>query len=359
MIKEEIYRKNNVNELDDLARETRIELLKNNKDINEAIKIWEELAKKGSLEAKYYIAVEYYTGKSVEKDIKRAVNLFKELEKENFIQALSFLGECYYLGICVEKNYKMARKILESSEDYSNIYTNPKFYLGEIYFLGRGIKKDYKKAKKYFEDVNEQFFVYTPYRLYYYLGLITDNEEKRIKKSNYYFNLIEEKLLYDIYNQFWGINTIKDLYIQILKYKYDYFLELIERDENLTKYMYIVEYLNEEELKERIQSLKMKLEKCMFDPKFSELYKTYIDSYGYTVLNKIISESFYYVSIYQYIKEKIKARDCDFIEFIGQLYLDGIVVEKDEIKGNKYKKMAQDIRKEKIEKLDSLFLKDE
>ena len=49
-----------------------------------------------------------------------------------------------------------------------------------------------------------------------------------------------------------------------------------------------------------------------------------------------------------------KQKDYETINFVGQLYLDGIVVEKDESKGNKYKKEAEDILDSSLNKLGKL-----
>lgn len=349
----------NIVELDQLAMKTIDQLGKKEKSIEEAILILDDLRKKESNRAKYYIAVIYYVGINKRKNIKKAVEMFKELyEKDKLEISYAYLGECYYLGIGLEQNYEKARELFHICEDdfYIYFYTNPQYYLGEIYLLGKGVKRDYLKAKKYLNNVEKIYSIHKiyPYRLYYYLGNIEKIENnKNENTNNHYFNLIEEQILKNINNKEPKTYTIKDLYQETDKYNYKDFING-QNEKVISEYEKNISYLSESEFKEIINFIKIKIEKCIQDVKFIETFSKYNNIYENEWLCKTIIESYDYKSINEYVSEKIKQKDYETINFVGQLYLDGIVVEKDESKGNKYKKEAEDILDSSLNKLGKL-----
>ena len=359
-------KKYTIDEIENLASEIYYE----EKNMKRATMIWKDLIKRGSYHAKDYMALSYYLRFYKRKNIQKAIKIFKELYAKDIIgESLPYLGECYYCGIGVKKNLKKAEEIFNTiiNRDlycyYNNYFTNPKFYLGEMYLLGNGVEKDYSKAKKYLYKVNDEFnslrscsYIY-PYRLYYYLGYIKKIEDnKNENTNNKYFNLIEGQILKNI--KFYVINsrnievdTIEDLYNAINRYSYRKFIKS-QNNKEIRVYEKHIGYLSKSEFTEMINIIKIKLEKYMKDDNFCKIFSKYFKNDKKKWFYNAILESYDYNNIKDYISSLMEKNDYETIDFVGQLYLDGIVVEKDEKKGEKYKKKAEEIRNKFFEKLE-------
>ena len=324
------------------------------KNMKRATMIWNDLKNRGSLDAEEYLALSSYLRFYKRKNIKKAVKMFKKFYKHGWcLISLPYLGECYYCGIGVKRDYTKAKKILYQSlkhfDLYDSYFTNPKFYLGEMYLLGNGTEKDYSKAKKYFNECYNEYkylklYIY-PYKLYYYLGKIKKIEDNNIvNENNCYFNLIFAQILNNISNQDIKINTIEDLYKAINKYSYRKFIKN-QKIKEIREFEKRIGYLNKSEFTEMIDFLKIKIENYMKNDKFCKMFSIYHENH-IDWFFKIILESYKYKNIKDYINNLIEQNDYETVDIIGTMFLDGIVIEKDENKGKEYKEKAKKIRKD-------------
>ena len=81
----------------------------------------------------------------------------------------------------------------------------------------------------------------------------------------------------------------------------------------------------------------------MKNDKFCKMFSIYHENH-IDWFFKIILESYKYKNIKDYINNLIEQNDYETVDIIGTMFLDGIVIEKDENKGKEYKEKAKKIR---------------
>ena len=314
-----------------------------------------------NLRAKFYIAYAYYAGEGVEKNYEKAYKMFYDLvHKDNFEEATFYLGECYYLGRYVQQDYQKAfqyfNKATECEKNYaSNIY-NSKFYLGEMYLLGRGVNFDCEKAKEYFEDILDE----RDDEVYYKLALIysgkygTYKDEKKAKEYlekieidlcitlMYYLLALRPKEEQNLNKMFELLNSEMDLV--------QYMLKQIPYKHPAREYHRRLAYLRKEEYDDIVHRLKAKIDRCRTDNKFLEVPKTFVSDEDVIFYATCIVKSYEYPSIDAYIKELLQKKDDEALIFVGKLFINGDLVEKNIKKGLEYllisKKQNPEISKE-------------
>jgi len=120
---------------------------------DEAYKIFETAASKGSKKAMFNKIWCLYKGKGVKKDYELAYTELEKLHQEmSSVKIIEMLGEMYYLGHGTEKNYEKAFEKFSFIERFNS---EAKYYLGQMYLYGYGVEKDEEKAKKYIKDAAE------------------------------------------------------------------------------------------------------------------------------------------------------------------------------------------------------------
>ena len=81
-------------------------------------------------------------------DYKTALSIFEDLAKKGDIEAQYNLGVMYYNGYGVKQDYKKAIEWYEKSAIQG--YAKAQYNLGAVYGNGEGVRQDYKKAKEWF-----------------------------------------------------------------------------------------------------------------------------------------------------------------------------------------------------------------
>lgn len=296
-----------------------------------------------NLRAKFCIAYAYCSGKGVERNFEIAYKMFKDLvEKNNYEEAFFYLGEFYYLGRVVQQDYQKALLYFNKSLSFNkNIYAT-KYYLGEMYFYGRGVDIDYQKSKKFFEEIlNDNCD-----DAYYKLGLIYSGNyeiEKNEEKSNEYFDKIEIDLCIALIFYIFALrpeeeqNTNK--IFELLNNEIDAYKIMVKQlpfYHPARLYNNRLSVLEKKEYDDIVERLKYKVEKCIHDKKFSELFRLFEYEDDIKFFAQCIVKSYNYDSISEYIKYLIKKENSDALAFIGKILFNGDFVEKDERKALNY-----------------------
>lgn len=125
------------------------------KNYEEAFKIFEKFAKLGYADAQIGLGLIYHQGLGVKQNYKLAKKYWEEAYIKEKDYAAYNLGVIYFEGKeDVKQDYKLAKKYWE--EAYSNGNKESSYQLGLMYFEGAGVDKNYKLAKKYWEEVSDQ-----------------------------------------------------------------------------------------------------------------------------------------------------------------------------------------------------------
>ena len=166
-----------------------------------------------------------------------------------------------------------------------------------------------------------------------------DNNNENVNVNNHYFDVILAQILKNIINQNIEINTIEELYKAIGEYSYRKFIKR-QKIKEIREFEKRIGYLSKSEFTEMIDILKAKIEKCMKDDKFCEIFSIYF-KYYYIWFFKIILESYNYININKYINILIENNDYVTLKVMEKMYSDGIVVKKDESKEKEYKRKSE------------------
>ena len=81
-------------------------------------------------------------------DYKTALTIFEDLAKKGDIDAQYNLGLMYDNGYGVKQDYKKAFEWYEKAANQG--YAKAQFNLGLMYVKGEGVRQDYKRAKEWF-----------------------------------------------------------------------------------------------------------------------------------------------------------------------------------------------------------------
>lgn len=115
-----------------------------NKWFSKAFDIFQKDSKKGDRDAKYYLALMFYEGYSINQDYLKAFEIFHELACNDYADAQYYLGLMYYNGEGLEKDYRQAFEWYCKAAENGD--TDAQYDLGNMYHDGIGVDKDYEKA---------------------------------------------------------------------------------------------------------------------------------------------------------------------------------------------------------------------
>jgi TPR repeat protein len=127
---------------------------------DDAIAIWEKLAKSGEPNSLYNLSIVYERGVFVDKDVEKSFDLCQQAAIKGQIPAQAHMGTKYLLGIGVEKNLDKAIEWYQQAAEKGDMAALAS--LGNIYVSEEG-GNDYVKAHDYWStaaslgDVNSVF----------------------------------------------------------------------------------------------------------------------------------------------------------------------------------------------------------
>ncbi len=116
-------------------------------NLDEGIKLLEELANKGYPEAMYNLGKVYFDGVGGKKDVIKANYYLLRATEEGHLFAPKLLGDCYYDGIGVSIDHKEAYKYYKLAADRGN-YDACELVANCLVF-GDGVHANYKEAINY------------------------------------------------------------------------------------------------------------------------------------------------------------------------------------------------------------------
>ncbi len=136
------------------ATQKRMEIISDERNLEQKIDRLKEKAVEGNAEAQYKLGLAYCNGEDVEKDHAEAVKWFTKAAEQGHAQAQFSLGVCYYNGEGVEKDISQAVKLFTKSAEQGNAEAMCK--LGVCYEKGEGVKQDPSEAVKWLTRAEEQ-----------------------------------------------------------------------------------------------------------------------------------------------------------------------------------------------------------
>ena len=129
----------------------------NQKEYDKAVRIFQALADKGEVEAKFYLALCYDKGQGVSQDYSKAVYWYKKAADQNYVRAQFNLGFSYAHGQGVSQDYSKA--VFWYKKAANQGYALAQHNLGFCYDNGQGVSQDYCKAVYWYEKAANQNYV--------------------------------------------------------------------------------------------------------------------------------------------------------------------------------------------------------
>ena len=117
-------------------------------NIKNAVKEFKSAVKAGSSSGQFYLATLYETGKGVDVDMAQALALYHQAAEAGMPMAQSYLGDIYYEGRGVEQSYETAVKYYKLAEEQTQLSSNAAKRYASCYENGwGGLDVDMEKAK--------------------------------------------------------------------------------------------------------------------------------------------------------------------------------------------------------------------
>ena len=136
---------------------------------DKAVRIFQTLADKGEVEAKFYLAFCYGNGQGVPQDYSKAVYWYEKAADQGFALAQNNLGILYENGLGVAQDYSKAVYWYEKAANQN--FAQAQYNLGNCYYGHQGVSQDYSKAVYWYEKAADQNFAQAQYNL----GVIYEN----------------------------------------------------------------------------------------------------------------------------------------------------------------------------------------
>lgn len=150
------------------------------KDLNKALKYYEEAVLQGYAPAQHSLAGRYFDGEVVKKDIDQAVQLYQSAADQGYSPTLNYLGSMYQNGTGVEKNLKKAVELYEEASFKGCVWAYTA--LAKCYENGTGVEKDHVKAEELYKKSALQGFCEEQHNLgIFYLKNFEDKHRKVFK----------------------------------------------------------------------------------------------------------------------------------------------------------------------------------
>lgn len=151
-----------------------------NKDYDNAVRLFVEAALKGSVEAMYIAALLYDEGFAEQDNYSVSLKWFAEASKQNHANATYDLGRYYMHGKGVEQDINKAIELFEKAANLGSIYAM--CTLGNMYREGDGIKQSDEEAFHWYRKAMETGLD-DCYDVLYYLGIYY--EEGLVTEQSY------------------------------------------------------------------------------------------------------------------------------------------------------------------------------
>lgn len=120
------------------------------KDLKLSAEYYEKAALLGHPGAQFNLGNAYYNGHGVQQNYEIAVKWYQKAAEQGEINAQNSLGNAYYIGRGVQQDYELAVKWYEKAARMENVLAQNN--LGIAYFYGRGVQQNYEKAFEWFEE---------------------------------------------------------------------------------------------------------------------------------------------------------------------------------------------------------------
>tara|TARA_B100001057_G_C22632401_1_gene864926 strand:+ start:108 stop:887 length:780 start_codon:yes stop_codon:yes gene_type:complete len=127
------------------------------RQLNEAVRLWEEAAEEDNSNAQFNLGTLYYYGYFLEKNYNTAAEWFTKACEYRHCHAQQYLGLMYYMGQGVLRDFKKAIYWISKSTqnanfwEHSNLIEDNNIILGRMYYHGYGVRVNYKKAFELYE----------------------------------------------------------------------------------------------------------------------------------------------------------------------------------------------------------------
>ncbi len=138
-------------------------------DYEKAVELYQKAADQGNAHAQYGLGLCYFGGEGVPEDHKKAVVWFQKAANQGDADAQFWLGACYYKPFGVPEDHKKAAEWFQKAADQGN--AEAQYGMGVCYQYGEGVPKDSKKAVEWYQKAAEQGYD----EAQYYLGLCYKN----------------------------------------------------------------------------------------------------------------------------------------------------------------------------------------
>ena len=135
----------------------------NQKEYDKAVRIFQALADKGEVEAKFYLALCYDNGQGVSQDYSKAVFWYKKAANQGYALAQNNLAVCYENGQGVSQDYSKAVYWYKKAANQG--YALAQNSLGFCYDNGQGVPQDYSKAVYWYKKAANQGYALAQHNL--------------------------------------------------------------------------------------------------------------------------------------------------------------------------------------------------
>ena len=132
-------------------------------ECDKAVRIFQALADKGEVEAKFYLAFCYANGQGVPQDYSKAVYWYEKAADQGFALAQNNLGIFYENGLGVAQDYSKAVYWYEKAADQN--FTQAQYNFGNCYYNGSGVPQDYSKAVYWYKKAADKNLAQAQYNL--------------------------------------------------------------------------------------------------------------------------------------------------------------------------------------------------
>lgn len=123
-------------------------------DVDKGMQLLRHAADLGNANALYVLAICYQKGKYVEKDEKKAFELlWTSIQAENTPESIKKLGDFYRDGIGAAQAYEDAARLYQAASDRGNAAAM--IALSELYYEGKGVEKNVEVAIQLQKKANE------------------------------------------------------------------------------------------------------------------------------------------------------------------------------------------------------------
>ncbi len=129
--------------------------LRGEKNYRLAVQSLETASHFGIVGAQIILGRIYYTGEGyIDKDSRRVLRLFTDVARKGSAEGQYYLAGLYYIGDLTARDYQKARQLFLASAMQD--YVPSQYFLGQIYFYGHGVVRDYKEAVTWYLKAVEQ-----------------------------------------------------------------------------------------------------------------------------------------------------------------------------------------------------------